>query len=112
MAVFERPYAALRASIRARDALRAEAWFPHEDSPGVRMALHSGQIADRAQRHLGSLALRCVLLCNTAEPWQILVSHATEALLEGQLSEVSLRDLGERTLPSLENAVHVFDVPD
>ena len=32
-------------------------------------------------------------------PWQILVSHATEAVLEGQrLDPLELRDLGERQL--------------
>jgi class 3 adenylate cyclase len=111
LAVFDRPHAALRASIRIREALRTEPWFPDEDRPGVRIALHSGHVADRAQRHLGSVALRCVLLCDAAEPWQILVSHATEALLEGELSDVSLRDLGERTLPDLDQPVHVFEVP-
>jgi class 3 adenylate cyclase len=110
LAVFERPHDALRASIRVRDGLRAEPWFPREHSPGVRIALHSGQVADRAQRYLGSVALRGLLLCDSAEPWQILVSHATQALLEGELSEVSLRDLGERTLPGLGPPVHVFEV--
>jgi class 3 adenylate cyclase len=111
LAVFERPQDALRASIRARDALQTEPWFPHGHPAGVRMALHSGQIADRAQRHLGSVALRCVLLSKTADPWQILVSHATEALLEGERADVTLLDLGERTLPNLDQPVHVFEVP-
>ena len=43
--------------------------------------------------------LHLVLLLDEAAPWQILVSHATEAVLEGQrLDPLELRDLGERQL--------------
>ena len=48
--------------------------------------------------------------CNSAEPGQILVSHATEALLEGEVSEVKLRDLGERRLQGFDRSAHVFEV--
>jgi class 3 adenylate cyclase len=82
MAVFERPRDALRAAVKLRERLRTEAWFPNDDRPPVRMAIHSGRVADPTARHLGSFALHCISLCNAAEPWQILVSHATEALLE------------------------------
>jgi class 3 adenylate cyclase len=76
------------------------------------MAIHSGRLADPTSRHLGTVGLRCVNLCNSASPWQILVSHATEALLEGEGAKVSLRDLGERTLRNLEHPVHVYEVAD
>jgi class 3 adenylate cyclase len=107
---FVRPRDALLASIRLRDALRTEPWFPDDDPPAVRMAIHSGRVADPTARHLGSVGFRCVSLCNSAEPWQILVSHATEALLEGDVSDVSVRDLGERMLTNFEQPVHVFEV--
>ena len=42
------------------------------------------------------------MLCNSAEPGQVLVSHSTHALLEGEvLGELELRDLGERELPGM-----------
>jgi class 3 adenylate cyclase len=110
LASFEQPRDALRASVALRAALRTEPWFPDDDPPEVRMAIHSGRLADPTAKHLGSVGLRCVSLCNTAEPSQILVSHATEALLEGEPLDVRLRDLGERTLPNLEHPVHVFEV--
>ena len=112
LAAFERPRDAVRAAIALRNALQTERWFPKGERPGVRMAIHSGHVADPTAKHLGSVGFRCVALCNAAEPWQILVSHATEALLEGALPDVSLRDLGERPLGSLERPVHVFEVQE
>jgi class 3 adenylate cyclase len=109
IAGFERPRDALCAAARLRDSLRTEPWFPG-DRPAVCMAIHSGRSSGMATRHLGSVALRCIVLCDTAEPWQILVSHATESLLEGELLEVRLRDVGERTLPKLDRPVRVFEV--
>lgn len=49
-------------------------------------------------------------LCETAEPAQILVSHATEALLEGERLEIVVREAGERMLGKRERPVHVFEV--
>jgi class 3 adenylate cyclase len=97
---------------RIRDALRTERWFPGPKVPGVAMAIHSGRLVDPTVRHLGTVAFRCVTLCDGAEPGQILVSHATEALLEGDGADISLRDLGERTLQNLDHAVHVYEVTD
>ena len=71
-----------------------------------------GRLVDPTARHLGTVAFRCVTLCDGAEPGQILVSHATEALLEGDGADISLRDLGERTLQDLDHAVHVYEVTD
>lgn len=110
MAIFERPRDALRAATRLRDALRTESWALHLVPPEVRIGIHSGRVADPTAHSLGSVAINCTRLCAMAEPGQILVSHATEALLEGELREVSIRDLGERTLANLEHPVHVFEV--
>jgi class 3 adenylate cyclase len=74
------------------------------------MAVHSGRIADARSGYFGSTAFRCSLLCRSAEPWQILVSHATEALLEEEAADVGLRDLGERTLNAFEEPAHVFEL--
>ena len=54
--------------------------------------------------------MHCFGLCATAKPGQILVSHAAEALLEGELHELDIRDLGERTLPTRDRPAHVFEV--
>ena len=110
LAAFDRPRDAIRASIRIRDLLGTEPWFTYGRAPAVSIAVHSGQLVDPTARHLGTVAIRGFALCELAEPGQILVSHATEALLEGEGSAVSLRDLGERVVPKLEHPVHVYEV--
>jgi class 3 adenylate cyclase len=109
-AVFERPLDALRAATTLRERLRTESWLVGDHDAPVQVAIHSGRLADPTGRQLGSLALHAHLLLNTAEPWQILVSHATEALLAGELLEVSLRDLGDRELDNAERTVRVFEL--
>jgi class 3 adenylate cyclase len=107
---FDRPLDALRAARALREALRTEPWFPGHELPGVQMAVHSGRVADPRGGQLGSTAARCVSLCKTATAGQILVSHATEALLEGEPLDVRLRDLGERTLSVDSRPARVFEV--
>ena len=109
LAAFERPLAALHAAKALRDAFRTEPWFPGEP-PGVRFAVHSGRVVSARAGQLGLSAVHCLSLCSTAGPGQILVSQATEALLEGEPSDVPLRDLGERTLSGFDRAERVFEV--
>jgi class 3 adenylate cyclase len=110
VAGFGRPLDALRAARDLREALRSEPWAAGGDPPGVCMAVHSGRVAEPRSGYFGTTAFRCSLLCNSADPWQILVSHATEALLEGEAIDVALRDLGERTLRAFEQPAHVFEL--
>jgi class 3 adenylate cyclase len=110
IAGFQRARDAIRAATKARSALQREPWCPGD--PAVHMAIHSGQIVDLSARHLGLTGFRAVALCKMAEPWQILVSHATEALLEGELSDVRLRHLGDRTFEQLEHPVPVFEIDE
>jgi class 3 adenylate cyclase len=74
------------------------------------MAVHSGRVAEPRSGYFGTTAFRCSLLCDSADPWQILVSHATEALLEGEAIDVALRDLGERTLRAFDQPARVFEI--
>lgn len=110
LATFTRPHDALRAAVRIRETLRRERWALHLEPPDVRIAVHSGRATDPTGRMFGSVAMNCIGLCATAAPGQILVSHATEALLEGELHELDIRDLGERTLPTRDRPAHVFEV--
>ncbi len=111
LAVFDRPRDALDAAQRVREALRIEPWIASEHRCAVRIAVHSGRCADPQRKHLGSVAFRGTRLCQEADPWQILVSHAAEALVEGDSPVVQLRDLGERPLPDFPQPAHVFEVP-
>ena len=109
-AVFENPKDALRAATTLRDRLFAERWHEGDTRLPVRVAIHSGRLADPTGRLLGSLALHCHLLVNAAESWQILVSHATEALLAGEPLDLSLQDLGERALEDTARTMRVFEL--
>jgi class 3 adenylate cyclase len=111
LVMFDRPHDALRAAVELRTALRTEPWFPDDTPPEVAMAIHSGRLVDPTSRHLGTVAFRCISLCDTAQPGQILVSHTTEALLEGEgAGAVVLRHLGERSLPNLDRPMNVYEV--
>jgi class 3 adenylate cyclase len=77
----------------------------------VQIAIHSGRVPARGD-HSGLVTFHCLALNRQAEPGQILLSHAAEALLAGEPFEVPLRDVGERTLPELEHPVHVFEVAE
>ena len=112
LCAFDRAHGALSSARRIRDRLRSEAWFLTDDPPPVSVAIHSGYQADPTGLQLGSTALRCDRLCRLADPGQILVSQATQALLVGTLADGGLRDLGERALLDDEPPVRVFAVSD
>jgi class 3 adenylate cyclase len=110
LATFERPLDAVRSAKALREALLNKPWFPDVEPPAVSIGIHSGRVADPSARHLGTTGFRCASLCDSAEPGQILVSHATEALLEGEPSDVGLRDLGEKTLKGFDRPTHIFEI--
>jgi class 3 adenylate cyclase len=102
MCVFFSPKSALLAVAAIRLALRSSDWIPGIEKPEMGAAVHTGRVTSMAGGQLGSPALRVALLCKSAEPGQVLVSHSTQALLEGEiLGELELRDLGERELPGM-----------
>jgi class 3 adenylate cyclase len=113
LAVFGRPADAITAAVALRSALQNEAWFPDRDPPAPRIAINSGRAAGgHDQKQLGTVALRTVLLTRIAEEGQILVSHATEALLAGERLPVILRDLGDRALDDEDPPARVFEIAD
>jgi class 3 adenylate cyclase len=96
LCVFVAPEQALAAAAAVRSVL-AERGFV------VQAAVHTGRLARPAEGVFGSPAIRAMRLCGSCEPGQILVSHATGALLEGAvLDGLALRDLGERALPGTD----------
>ena len=109
MAIFDRPSSALQAAVGLRERLRSEDWSGLDEPPAVRIGIHSGWMRDQAS-HSGLVVVQCIALARQAEVGQILVSHATEALLEAEPFEITLSDIGERTLPELEHPVHVFEI--
>lgn len=110
LALFERPTDAVRAAVHLRKTLEHDPWIHEEHRCPVRCGLHSGRLVSLQGGHLGSVAAHTVRLCESAEPGQILLSSATEALLEGEVPEFELRDLGDRTLRGRDRRERVFDV--
>jgi class 3 adenylate cyclase len=109
LSLFDTAKDAVLAALAVRDALRGADWFPSELSAGVRVAVHTGRVSDPDAGQLGTPAIRASRLCDAAEPSQVLVSHSTHALVEGEsLEGVELRDLGERELPCGER-VRVYE---
>jgi class 3 adenylate cyclase len=102
LCVFSTPKDALVAVAAIRARLEDDDWIRGTDKPNVAGAVHTGRVTSLTGGQLGSPAHRVTKLCYVAEPGQVLVSHATHALLEGEMLEgLALHDLGERELPGL-----------
>ena len=112
IAFFDRPRDAIRAALAVREAIKQEPWISDEHRCPLKCGIHSGRLVSLQPGRLGSAAPYVMGLCETAEPWQILVSHATEALLEGEPPEFRLLPLGERMLPRRDRPERVFAVSD
>jgi class 3 adenylate cyclase len=98
--------AAIRVELRDRD------WIEGTEKPELAAAIHTGRVTSLTGGQLGSPAARVIRLCDTAEPGQVLVSHATHALLEGEvLGELQLRDLGDRELLGT-TPIRVYELVD
>jgi class 3 adenylate cyclase len=112
VAVFPRAGTALVAVEEIRAMLRAFPW-PERLELGVAIAVHSGRSLGTARLTASTALARLTRLLADAEPWQVLVSHATEALVEGDLPRsVALRDLGERTLLGFDQPARVYELVD
>lgn len=85
--VFDSVAAALVAAAEIRDRVSAGGWIQIAHPPLVRMAAHSGRLVDPHARHGGTVIFRVIRLCAVAEAAQVLVSHASEALLEEKRSQ-------------------------
>jgi class 3 adenylate cyclase len=110
LALFERPVDAVHGAVAIREAIAKEDWIAAEYRPRVGAAVHSGRLPSVEGGYLGSTAAFAVRLCMTTEPGQILLSHVTEALLEGEVRAFELADLGSRPLVAGSRPEHVFMV--
>jgi len=107
-AAFARAGDALDAAIDAQAALAAEPW-PADIAIRVRMAVHTGEAAERDGDYFGPAVNRAARLMAVAHGGQVLCSHVTAAVAG---DAVTLIDLGEHRLRDLSMPLQVFQVGD
>jgi class 3 adenylate cyclase len=110
VAVFARPGDAVAAGVQLAPALAAEQW--PADPPLLQIGIHTGE-AERWESagrsgYVGAAILRAVALSSAGEPGQVVVSPATEALLDA-LPEIGLHSIGERELRQFERPVQLYE---
>jgi class 3 adenylate cyclase len=111
-ASFRRPRDGVLAALAAQRALREHDWPPGVELR-VRVGLHTGPAEVADGRYVGLAVHRAARLCAVGHGGQILISHATVALLEDDeddLSGIELRDLGEHRLKDFDRAVRIYQL--
>ncbi|MGO9456555.1 MAG: adenylate/guanylate cyclase domain-containing protein [Acidimicrobiales bacterium] len=107
-AAFGTAGAAVAAAIEAQVRLSCEA--PDERAPlRVRMAVHTGEVAERDGDYFGAAVNRTARLMALAHGGQVLVSRTTVEILG---PDVAVLDLGEHRLRDLTLPEHVFQLCD
>ena len=108
--VFASARDALLASVEGQLALSSQRW-PEGVQIRVRMGLHTGQAVLGGGRYTGLAVNRAARIGAAGHGGQILVSQATQTLLEDEEENlhVSLRDLGEQHLKDVQHE-HVYEL--
>jgi YVTN family beta-propeller protein len=99
------------AAVEGQRALSGYPW-PHETEVKVRIGVHTGQAAPVNGRYTGLAVHRAARICAAGHGGQILVSQATQSLLEDEEEDLALRmrDLGEQPLKDIERPVRLYQV--
>ena len=100
---------ALLAAVEGQLALSSHPW-PVGVQIKVRMGLHTGQAVAHDDRYTGLAVHRAARIAAAGHGGQILVSQATQTLLEDEEEDlhVFLRDLGEQRLKDLDRPVRLY----
>jgi class 3 adenylate cyclase len=109
---FSRPRDAVLAAASAQQGLAGATW-PQDVELRVRIGIHTGPVELAGERYVGLAVHRAARICAAGHGGQILLSHATAALLEDdehQLAEIGVRDLGEQRLKDFERGVRLYQV--
>ncbi|HEU5212706.1 MAG TPA: adenylate/guanylate cyclase domain-containing protein [Gaiellaceae bacterium] len=102
---------AVLAAVEGQRALAGYPW-PNGASVKVRMGIHTGQAAPVDGRYTGLAVHRAARICAAGHGGQVLVSQATQTLLEDEEEDlaVSLDDLGAQRLKDLDRPVQLYQV--
>jgi YVTN family beta-propeller protein len=100
---------AVLAAVEAQLALLSHGW-PQGVQVKVRMGIHTGQAVRNGDQYTGLAVHRAARICAAGHGGQLLVSHATQTLLEDEEEDlgISLRDLGEHRLKDLDRPVRLY----
>ena len=107
---FSRAKDAVATALAAQRAVAAHSW-PQQLDVRVRMGMHTGEPALAAERYIGLGVHRAARICSVAHGGQILLSHATYAVLADEmLPDLRFRDLGEHTLKDLDRPERIYQL--
>jgi YVTN family beta-propeller protein len=109
--VFSSARDAVLAAVEAQRALLGYVW-PDEAELRVRMGIHTGQAVVTDDRFTGLAVHRAARIGAAGHGGQVLVSQATQTLLEDEEEDLGLvlQDLGEQRLKDLERPVRLYQV--
>jgi DNA-binding beta-propeller fold protein YncE len=109
--VFSSAHEAVLAAIEGQRALIGFPW-PDGAPVKVRMGIHTGQAAPVGGRYTGLAVHRAARICAAGHGSQVLVSQATQSLLEDEEEDLAarLRGLGDVRLKDIERPVRLYQV--
>ena len=111
-AVFVTPEQAIHAAVAGQRALAGHGW-PGGVALRVRMGLHTGvgDLESGGADYVGVDVNRAARIAAAGHGGQVLLSHATRALVEHTLQDgVMLRDLGQHRLKDIDYPEHLHDL--
>ncbi len=102
---------AVLCALQVQRALAAHLW-PTGAAVRVRMGIHTGQAVPSGGAYTGLAVHRAARICSAASGGQVLVSQATQTLVEDEEEELgfTLLDLGEHRLKDLDRPVRLFQL--
>jgi len=108
---FASAHDAVLAAVEGHRALSGYPW-PDDAAVKVRVGIHTARAAPVDGRYTGLAVHRASRICSAGHGGQILVSQATQSLLEDEEEELAgnLRDLGEQRLKDIERPVRLYQV--
>jgi predicted ATPase/class 3 adenylate cyclase len=102
---------AVLCALEIQRALAAHEW-PSGAAVRVRIGIHTGQAVPAGGDYTGLAVHRAARICAAARGGQVLVSAATQTIIEDEEDEpgFTLLDLGERMLKDLDRPVRLFEL--
>jgi predicted ATPase/class 3 adenylate cyclase/DNA-binding CsgD family transcriptional regulator len=102
---------AVLCALEIQRALAAQDW-PDGARVRVRIGVHTGQAVPEGGRYTGLGVHRAARICAVARGGQVLISQATQALVEDEEEELgfTLIDVGEHRLKDLDRPVRLFQL--